>query len=60
MGWLKALGKCAEAVADVAIVPVDVARDFIEIGENEGDSHTGQRLRKIVEDLEEAHDETKG
>lgn len=52
-------GKLIKTVVDVALIPTDVVKDFVNAGDlfNEIPSQTAKRCRKIVKDLEEAGDD---
>jgi hypothetical protein len=55
MGLFDALGKLGSAVVDTALLPVDAAVDAASGFDNDA---TVRRIRKLMRELEEAHEET--
>lgn len=55
MGLFDALGKLGSAVVDTALLPVDAAVDVATGFERDS---TERRLKKLLRELEEAHEET--
>lgn len=54
------LGKLIKTTIDVAFLPVEVAKDIATLGgltsNEEDESYTVQRLRKVAEHAEQAYD----
>jgi hypothetical protein len=60
MGFLNALGKITKSAIDVAVTPVEVAKDVVTLAgalTDEDESYTVRRLRKAKENAEGAYDE---
>jgi hypothetical protein len=55
MGLFDAIGKLGSAVVDTALLPVDAAVDVVTSFERDS---TERRLRKLMKELEEAHEDT--
>lgn len=55
MGLFDAFKKLGTAVIDTALLPVDVARDIVS---PDPDMATARRGRKILDELEDAYEET--
>ena len=58
MGLFKALVKLGTAVKDVALIPVDVAKDVIDFDLRQ--ERVPKRVNKIEGDLRDAYEETFG
>jgi len=56
MGIFKALGNIGKAVKDTVLLPVDVARDVLDMNSNE--SKVERRVTKISDEIENAYEET--
>ncbi len=56
MGLFKALGNLGKVVKDTVLLPVDVAKDVLDVGGK--DSRVERRVTKISDEIEEAYEET--